>query len=412
MKQRTVLFTFFLTSCIFLCSTSMRAQLTPVIASDKNQVFWQGNASLLSTALPIEISSKFIYGGFITDEMKTNGLAKHKANNFVGIEGAASIQYLSKTGKFFGFNNGFWGAAIGTKALSFNNYSNDLFNLVFFGNEPTAGTELNFDNNNFQTQWYHELNFTAGAIFDNIGSGKLHVSLNPGLLAGVKYQRINLEQASLLTAASGESIAASMKGNYAESDTSHTGPSPQSIGGKLDLNLLYETEKIKIGFSVTDFGWIGWNTTVNYDLDSSFTFNGFAVDDVFNIQDTLLNAASLQDSLLSNNPQQLTKRLPAAFQLYYEQIFADQIIWKNWVQYRTVPNYLPFVMTQINYQLADFTGGISAAYGGYGGFQTGIVLAYDFEVLKVELGTTNVLGFLGAKSQTSQNAFGRIAHQF
>lgn len=388
------------------------AQLTPLTAKDKGQVILQGNASLLSTALPVEMTNKFIYGGFITDEMKNNGLNKHGNNNFVGIDAGSSIQYLSETGKKLGIKNGFWGVSLATNVLSYNNYSSDLFNLVFFGNEPTAGTSLNFDNNNFETQWYHELSFTTGAVFENIGNGKLQVSINPGFLGGVKYQSIRFEQASLLTETTGASIDASFKGNYTASDTSHSGASPLALGGKFDLNLVYETDNSKIGFSVEDFGWIGWNTTINYELDSSFTFNGFAVDDVFNIQDTLLNVASLQDSLLSNTPQKMTKQLPTAFKLYFEHTFKEKIIWKNWVQYRIVSNYIPFLMTQINYQLDNFTAGASAAYGGYGGFQAGIALSYDLEAIKIDVGTTNVIGFFGAKSQTSQNIFGRVSYLF
>ena len=98
--------------------------------------------------------------------------------------------------------------------------------------------------------------------------------------------------------------------------------------------------------------------------------------------------------------------------VYYEHSFSDKLVLKNWLKYRLVDNYIPFLMSQINYKKAGFTGGVSAAYGGYTGLQAGINLGYDFDFMDINLGTTNVLGFIDQKNQYSQNVYGRIAVRF
>lgn len=403
----------FLFCFLLLFSTKIKSQLSPIYATEKKQIIVETNASILSTAIPLEITNKFLFGGFISDEMKSNSQNKHKTNNYLGIDAGYRIQYLNPLKKTLGLKNSFWGIDIGSKLLSFNDYSMDLHNLIFYGNEPYAGQTLNFNDNSFTTQFYHHLGMTFGTVLENIGNGKLQISATPSYLMGINYNNISINNASILTEEFGENIQLSAQGQYASTDTSAINYfSPQGQGVQMELNLVYETEKSTIGFSIEDLGLITWDTKINYNIDTSFTFNGVEIQDIFNIQDTILTVASFQESLLKNSPKTSTSYLPTAFKLYYEYRFNEKYNLKNWVQYRLVKNYIPFVMTQLNYNQNNFTVGASAAYGGYANLQAGLVVSYDLKVAKLQLGSNNILGFISAKNQTTQNIFARLNVQF
>ena len=400
----------------FSCLLSIQfaqAQLSPMTADSSNQYAIIGDAGVYSNGLPLELSNKFLYGGMIDVSIKDNAVSKLKGKNYLAVEMASKFVYFSKNKTIHGIKNAFWGFEIGTQVLSYNSYSDDLFKLVFYGNEPYAGENLNLAQSNSKTMWYHNIGVTAGVNLKNIGKfDNLQVSITPSFVIGLLQRDFNLNTGDFLTETNGEYVDINFAGNYTASDSLYDAFSSKGNGSKIDINLLLESNKNKIGLTISDLGFITWKNKMNYNLDTTFTFNGVEIEDIFDVQDTLLTVAEVKDSTFANSPSKTTIAIPMLASVYYEHSFSDKLVLKNWLKYRLVDNYIPFFMSQINYNISDFTGGVSAAYGGYTGFQAGINLGYDLGVVDITLGTTNVLGFIDQKNQYSQNVYGRITARF
>jgi hypothetical protein len=399
-------------SCAF-ASQLVFGQISPTLADSSNQMSITGDAGIYSNGLPLELSNKFLYGGVINTSIKDNASTKLNGNNQLAVEALGRLSYLSKSKTIFGVKNAFWGVEIGSQIISYSTYSDDLFKLVFYGNEPYAGQNLNLAKSFSKTVSFHNIGITGGVTLKNVGSfDKLHISATPSFVLGVLQQDFNLTTGDLLTETDGEYIQLDFKGNYTSSDSITDAFSPKGHGAKIDLSFVLESKKNKIGLSVSDLGLIAWNNKINYNLDTNFTFSGLQIDDIFDVQDTLITAAEIQDSTFVNSPNKSTLSLPVLIGAYFEHSFTDHLILKNWARYRLVDGYLPFVMTQINYTTSGFTGGLSAAFGGYSGLQAGLNLGYDLGIFDITVGTTNLLAFIGQKNQYSQNVYGKITYKY
>lgn len=401
-----------ITLCFFGAHIS-NAQVSPLLADSSKQVAIEGSAGLFSNGLPLAFSNKFVYGGEITTDIKDNAANKLKGNNYLAIEAGGKLSFLSNTKTMFGIKNAFWGVEVGTQVLSYSHYSDDLFNLVFYGNEPYEGSSLDLAESGTKSVWFHHVGITGGVVLNNIGSfDKLHLSATPSFVTGILQQDFDLSKGDFLTESDGEAIQIDFLGNYTASDSLSDAFSPKGYGAKIDLSFLLESKKNKIGLTIADLGVIAWTNKLNYNLDTTFTFSGIEIEDIFSVQDTLITAAEIQDSTFTNTPNKTTVMLPMLASVYFEHAFSEQLVLKNWLKYRLVSNYIPFVMSQINYNVAGFTGGLSAAYGGYTGFQAGLHLGYDLGIIDIDLGTTNLLGYIDQKNQFTQNIYGRIIGKF
>ncbi|MFT6716132.1 MAG: hypothetical protein ACJA0Q_000761 [Saprospiraceae bacterium] len=397
----------------FLCFQLAQAQISPLLADSSDHLSITGNVGVYSTGLPLNVTNKFIFGGEITTSIKDNASSKLKGTNFMALEALGKLSYLSKSKTIFGVKNAFWGLEIGTEILSYNQYSDDLFNLVFYGNEPYAGQPLDLAKTSSQSMWFHNIGLTAGVVLKNTGTfNKVHISATPSFVMGVLQRNFQLSRGEFLTEELGQSIEVDFAGSFSATDSLYNAFSPTGYGAKLDIAILLESKKNKIGLTISDLGLISWDNERNYNLDTTFTFSGIEIEDIFQVQDTLITVAGLQDSLFTNTPNKSTLFLPALFNFYFEHSFSNKLVLKNWLKYRLTDNYIPFLISQINYNISGFTGGLSGAYGGYTGFQAGVHLAYNFKKLNVQLGTTNFLSIIDQKNQYSQNIYGRLTTKF
>jgi hypothetical protein len=404
---------YLLTFSCFLSIQYAQGQFSPTTTDSSNQFAITGNAGIYSNGLPLELSNKFLYGGMIDVSIKDNAVNKLKGKNYLAAEMVSKLSYLSKNKTIFGVKNAFWGIEIGTQVLSYNKYSDDLFKLVFYGNEPYTDESLNLAQSSSKTIWYHNIGLTAGINLNNIGRfDNLQIRAIPSFVIGILQRDFNLNTGDFLTETNGEYIELNFAGNYTASDSLYNAFSSKGNGGKIDISLLLESKKNKIGLTISDLGAIAFKNKLNYNLDTAFTFSGIEIEDIFDVQDTLLTVAEIQDSTFKNKSNKTTVSLPMLVSVYYEHTFSDKWVLKNWLKYRLVDNYIPFIMSQINYKTAGFTGGLTAAYGGYTGFQAGINAGYDFNIANITLGTTNILGFIDQKNQYSQNLYGRITFHF
>lgn len=388
-------------------------QTSPMEVNSLNQFSLEGSAGVFSNGLPVSFINKFIFGGAISSDNKNNASNRLSKSNSLALEASSRLSYLSKPSTIFGIKNGFWGAEIGTQAYSYNLYSEDLFKLAFYGNGNFIDQNLDLAKSSSQTFSYHHIGVKGGIKWNNIGKFKsIQIIATPAFVWGVAHQELHLERGNFLTRVNGEFIDVDFSGNYSTNDSLYESSGPRGYGAKIELNLLLVSSKNKIGLSITDLGFISWQNQINYDLDTSFTFSGIEIDDVFNIQDTLLSVAQVQDSTFTSSEKKFTQNIPMLISVYFEHAFTKKLYLKNWLQHRFVAHYIPFVMSQINYKTHGFSGGVSIAYGGYSSIQAGLQLGYDFKSADFILGSTNLLGFISQKNQSVENIYGKLIVKF
>ena len=407
---------FFIFAFACLMGYTSKAQIAPAFTDSSSSISIGADGQFQSNAVPHEFLHPFLFGGFIDQPMKDNAASYLKADNLLGLEFGGSLKFNSGIKQnLLGFSKAFWGLEIGTRFLSFSNYSSDLFNLAFYGNNPYVGENMALGGGRTNTLWFHEISLAGGFQSEGFGPfDRFELLLQPSFYLGIQNIEAQLEKADLLTETNGEFINIDFKGSYSISDTTSDPFQFNGFGGGLDFEVKTNIGKSFLALSVQDLGVISFKNQFNYELDSAFTFNGYYIEDIFNIKDSLTDIASVQDSLLNAQEGSNTVFLPFRIGLYFEIPLVNNINWGTFVQYRLIPEYLPFVQTRIKYQTSDelFYAALSGAYGGYGGFQAGIHLGLNLSGVSIELGTSNFLGFVSMKTQRSQGVYAQLAYHF
>lgn len=393
---------------------SVKAQIAPsFIDTTKNQISIKGNYNQVATTLPLSLSNKFIFGGHIDTDLKNLAQSKLNSNNLLGFEGTSALSYIGKTNKKLAGGKAFWGIELSTNVLSYNNYSQDLFNLVFYGNAAYPDQNLNFDNALIQLNWFHKLNIITGFSSDRVGSfDAFQVMAKPFVAFGVQHINHSFSRGNILTESTGETISVDMAAEFAFTDSSYSATTPSGYGGGIDIAVLLKKGKHTLGLNLEDFGIVSWSDVHNYQIDTILDYEGFVVEDIFNLEDSLLTQESLLDSIFSITNSNSSQALPFAVSIFHQYDFSEKLNLQSWVRYRHAANYLPFVMTRLNYNLGKVEPGISASYGGYTGFQAGINAEVNLEIFDLIIGSTNVLGFIDQDNQFTRNFYGELRVKF
>src|SRR6185437_3208884 len=242
---------------------------------------------LNSTAIQNDFIDKFIYGGHIDSATKAHSQKRLQAQNRIGGN------YFAGATAFFGSKNSKYRFIAGLKQVEMVNasFSEDAFNLGFYGNKMYEGKTANIGNININQYKYQEIKL--GLIWDNIDTtAKLGFSLS--YLKGQSLLQINTGSASIYTAADASQIDFNMHGSSViMSDTSKgkngistfngNGMSAEFFASMPYTSILGPS---KFFVSVNNLGFIKWNqNTVNYNADTSYIFKGVTVNNVFQLND-------------------------------------------------------------------------------------------------------------------------------
>ncbi len=397
-------------TCIIVLAFSSNAQnnfFTPDTVV--NQLVINGYGGVASTGIPQNFMNKFLFPGFIDKALKDEASESLKNGNIFGGELTTDFHLYLQPGSLT--KNGFWGIGFGSNLEGNLNFSKDLFNLVFYGNQPYAGKNLNLDNTYFESVSYSYLDFTLGKSYDEV-KGRSSYWIDLGIVFGHNFTSFQLPTASIFTEISGNYLDIAIKdGNMAFSDTM-TSSLVKGIGGKVNLNYSYTTNSLKLLLQVKNIGGITWTSATSTDIDTTLRFEGIDVSNIFQLSDSVLNEVTSIDSLLDSEKENSFVMLPINFNLYYKQQFGKLAIDVN-ARYRLFTNYNPYLRVGAYYKLPIFTPGVTVAYGGYGAAQVGINTELNFlKKLKIVLGTNNVLGAITPKVSTALDAYVGVKLKF
>lgn len=388
------------------------AQNNFILPDSSSQFITNSNAGIASTGITQAFMNKFIFPGHINNDLKDASSKKLSALNYFGGEINGEFKVLSGANPDTSKSSKFFGIGFSSNLQGDLRFTKDLFDLTFYGNKKFAGQTLNFNKTSFNSLAYSTLEFTLGKTKKTLGKNTFSYWVDFGLLLGHSVRDFDFKEASLFTEASGDYIELTVKNSsILVSDTLSTN-FIQGIGGKLDLNFIYQTEKSKTFISIENLGAIAWNDAVSADIDTTFRFDGVEVGNIFELSDSVFTEVSQFDSLYNSKKGTVVKELPINFSAYYKREL-DLIDFDIFARYRLFANYNPFIRAGVYFKpIPIITPGITVGYGGYSNLIAGVNTDLNIGLLKIQLGTNNVLGGLLPNSFTSLDAYAGVRLMF
>lgn len=414
MKIAIKLFFIFLTLGVF--QNSLMAQNNANFFNDSTQrvsVSLGANFSYASSVMNNQFINKFIFGGKIERKDKDNAYNNLSDYNRLGgdINYHLNIEipidtFFKKTtvSLFFGVENLEHVDA---------RFSSDLFKLTFDGNKQFAGQQANIDKTSFNYYKYQKFNF--GLInykFFKDKVAKEGVILS--LIKGQEHNAVNINEGSIFTEQFGREVEVDLDYLYHSSDTLNKGFSAfNGWGVSADLFTEYflkNGDKIYLGLE--DLGFVSWNSnSLEIAADSTFYFDGVEVDNIFDLNDSLVSGISrdsIIDNLSSTNKKTTyTIATTAAFNINYTKYFNKKWKVNIGIYHKILANYSPLFSVNgyyyVNNKMA-VKGHVS--YGGYGKFNTGLALSKSVKnYFNIFIGTNNLNAFVAPKSSFGNSGF-------
>ena len=391
-----------LLSAFLMCFSSGYAQLLPEYYDTlevSHEVIVNGGVDYYGSSIEKDITSKFIRGGLISNDIKDNSLSKHGAINRLGGVGIANVEYRNFKKKIFKKKN--WGFLVkgGYNAFFGLLYSKDLFGLAMYGNEKYRGELINMSGANMSFMAYQKVGF---GLID--AKSKSNVSFNVYNISksmSARFRTLEMSQDLL-----GDNLEISMDG---EVELSEGKQFNQGIGFGVDLDFKIPINWGKnnntsfIQFQAQNIGFAYmYEKQKVYSIDTSFTFSGFEFSQLIGDNAFFSDSLSFLDSLgISSRDKNSFSMLPGFVQV--GKIVDEHSLRKvqSFFGLRLYPTliYSPFIYAGVDYQPIDWINiGVNASYGGFGKFKAGLYSSVKFKDYSIGIATENVVGFFSKKA--------------
>jgi hypothetical protein len=379
-----------------------------------------GSFYINSNAVTSELMSTFYRGGFITPEMKDRSGKKLKYSNRIGGDLDYGVSVTWKPDSLWHRKNLSANFALRDRFHYDAGFSRDLFNLAFYGNKRFAGQTA--DLGNFSLNLYRYQQLRAGLEWEGDtahGSYGLSVSL----LKGESDLLVDAGKAFLSTSADGTTIDFDLAMTMRQTDTAHTGMGAFN-GAGFSTDFYYEMPYLTwyneglLRIEVNDLGFLRWNTrSVFYQVDSSYHYTGVEFSNITDIQNSALPHGN-PDSIFRNNvkygTEPYSRALPAILSVTATTYYGKKFIWEKGMRFRLGANCKPYYYSAFSwYATKNFLVTATAAYGGYGAFNTGLELEYAFpHQLHIHLDSYYLGGYIAPKAFCGQGAALSISKRF
>lgn len=335
-----------------------------------------GNALANSNSITGKLTTAFLKGGYIDDATKATTLDRLKTKNRLGLElnyGATYVHFAKKRkgaliGYYLRYNQGLYMAA---------QYNENAYRLMFYGNAPFAGQTVSISP--FRYYLMGQRNLGGGLM---LGKNKNTFWLGADFVQATSYTDIQATNTNLTTAVDGTTLQ--LDGQI---DFKQSARPTYNAGYGFALNGQWFTDikdKIFLNFAVDNLGLAFFNAnSQNFSRDTTIQFSGINLNDVLEgdsawqqIQD------SLTDALLPSQKNKVFSTvLPFSIKVTASRYFLpqSQLLLSLILNYRYVPGYIPQAAVQARYKVSKFfSPSLTVMYGGYGGFNTGLGLNFNF----------------------------------
>lgn len=366
----------------------------------KHELIISGDGDLSSTAIPKSMFNPFVFGGEISNENKNKAFDRQKRQNRIGITAQAEFEYrnyevnLFKNPKYgFLIHGGYYLSAYG-------NYSKDLFEMAFYGNEPFLGRTADFSSSRMRLTAFQKVGF---GVIDK--KSKSSLSLN--FINVSSFADASIYKGEVTQDMDGENIDLILDGNFSQSQSTSFS---KGLGASVDFDyripvIWFKQQTAFVQVQVKNFGFAYLNQGIkSYQVDSTYHYSGFNFDQLMNNSTTFSGDFSIQDSLniRAENKKQM---IALPFFIQIGKIIDEHHVGKfqSFFGLRIYPtaSYIPMLYAGGNWKPVNWLDlGLSVSYGGYTSFRGGLYASFKMKKIHLGIGTEDVYGLV------SKNALG------
>jgi len=271
---------------------------------NKHSIEWNTNLLFESSSLDKSFLNTMLYGGHITDSIKTNWINSEENNNVLYSEISNGLSYTLER------NNNTFGFSFTDRNILNASFTDDLLRLGFEGNFYHQDKTLYFGGTSIRADRFQQYTFTYGT---NIKKVKVSTSLS--YLAGNHHLSYIIEKGSLYTAPFGTSLDIAYDMSAFSSDTASLNPFENNGNGlSFGLSTEFQFKEYTIQLSFSDLGFIMWNpNSIILANDSNFNFSGIEVENIFSFNDSILEENNIDNDVLRTNNASFKSYIPATF---------------------------------------------------------------------------------------------------
>lgn len=366
--------------------------------SHSHELKLDGSVDFYGSAVQMALTSKFIKGGFITEDIKNSSFERHKGiNRFGGVFGG-DIEYRNYTSRMF--KNKDWGFVVkgGYHLFAGMLYSKDLFGLVFYGNEPFRGETMDMSGLDISYMAFQKVGF--GFIAPKSKSSITFNVYNVSDRISGDFRTFELSQDEL-----GDEVTLTLDGEF---QLKNNAKFNQGIGVGFDadfkLPIAWMNDRTAfIQFEARNIGFAYmYEKQKVYSIDTTLVLSGFSFDDIMGEENLFSDSLDVLDTLgVRSTEKNVTSLLPGYIQIgkMVDDHCTNQL--QSFFGIRLYPTliYSPYVFAGLDYApIKALRLGLSASYGGFGGFRAGFYIHSKFSNYSIGLGSENVIGFFSKKA--------------
>jgi hypothetical protein len=277
-----------------------------IAQENKHKISWKSDLIFESNGLNKNFLNSMLYGGYITDDMKSIWIASGNENNIINSEISNGLSYI------YHFNKQSIGFSFSDKNILNISFSDDLLRLALEGNFNYQERTLDFSNTSIRGDRFQQYKVTYGKKIKRV---KINSSIS--YLLGNHHLSYIIKKGSLYTAPFGSYLDVDYSMNAFITDTSNFSAFKNNGNGvAIDVSADFFIKKSEIHFSLSNLGFIMWNTSsINLATDSTFNFQGVEIDNIFNFNDSLLEVNNIQDDIIRNNKNAFKSYIPATLHI-------------------------------------------------------------------------------------------------
>jgi len=273
---------------------------------NKHSIEWNTNLLFESSSLDKSFLNTMLYGGYITDSMKTKWINAGGDNNVLYSEISNGLSYTYR------FKNQSIGFQFADRNILNASFTDDLLRLGFEGNFHHQDKTLDFGGTSIRADRFQQYTFTYGTQIKDVS-----ISTSLSYLAGNHHLSYIIEKGSLYTAPFGTSLDIAYDMSAFVTDTASLNPMAHNGNGlALGISTDFKYKEHDIHLSFTDLGFIMWNPeSITLATDSNFSFSGIEIEDIFSFNDSLLEINNPKDDFPSTKNSAFKSYIPATFHL-------------------------------------------------------------------------------------------------
>lgn len=289
--------------------------------------------------------------------------------------------------------------------------SKDLVELAFRGNKPFAGQSIENQSIAFQNWFYSGLGFQFGITVDTIP-----ISVGIALTTVHDYNSVGAEIAQFSTTTNGTSIDFDGSYQYLSSQANFD-YDIEGIGFALDLSSSETWGLNQLDIGIQDFGWVYFNGLEQIERDTSFSFRGLQLGNLFRPNDGLVDEQrdSISGALGGSKAVESWQLLPFRASMEYRRRLRKKSAHSLGLalDYLYLPSYSLRSEVYHSYSFGDMQLRSGIAYGGFTNWALNLQLFWDFaEYWEMRLALQNINGLVFPNNFNGAGAFASLRYYF